>query len=76
MALSDDDKDWLRATLENTTLKALEVHRKDEHRPLEDRLDETRRHVWIGSGVALAVGTLWNYVLTAFSGSTPPHGGN
>ena len=52
--LDDNDHKQIALTLENAVLKGFDQHRKEQHEPLEFRLDAVERKIWKwGGGIAV-----------------------
>jgi len=56
--VEQDDRELLRLLIKEAVTDGFADHRKTDHVPLEDRLDGTRKQVWMGLGGIAALGAL------------------
>lgn len=50
----EDDRELLRLLIKEAVQDGFKAHRDTEHVRLDERLDATRKQVWIGAGIVLA----------------------
>jgi hypothetical protein len=55
---AENDRELLRLLIKEAVQDGFAAHRETDHARLEERLDATRRQVWTGAGIALAVSAL------------------
>jgi hypothetical protein len=55
---TEDDRELLRLLIKEAVQDGFEAHREHDHAKLDERLDQTRRQVWMGAGIVLAVSAL------------------
>lgn len=52
------DRELLRLLISEAVRDGFDTHRERDHKPLEEKLDQTRRQVWMGAGITLAFSTM------------------
>ena len=59
----EDDRELLRLLIKEAVHDGFQAHRETDHAKLDERLDQTRRQVWIGAGLVMAASALLSKVL-------------
>lgn len=59
----EDDRELLRLLIKEAVQDGFQAHRETDHAKLDERLDQTRRQVWIGAGVVMAASALLSRIL-------------
>lgn len=54
----EDDRELLRLLIKEAVQDGFALHREHDHARLEERLDSTRKQVWMGAGIVLAASAL------------------
>lgn len=74
MPLTDEDKEWFATQMKLSTLEGFNAHRKDDHAPLEEKLDSTRKMVWLGTGGTAVIAAVWEFIISPFTKAATGHG--
>lgn len=60
---AEDDRELLRLLIKEAVQDGFTAHREHDHAKLDERLDQTRRQVWIGAGIVMAASALLSKVM-------------
>jgi hypothetical protein len=61
--MTDDEKELLRLLVKEAVTDGMTAHVKNVHDRLDDRLDDTRKKVWMGAGIATALSVVFGKLL-------------
>lgn len=59
----EDDRELLRLLIKEAVQDGFQAHRETDHAKLNEKLDATRKQVWLGAGIVLAVGAFFSKIL-------------